>query len=256
VHDTIYPAKDPMTAFDRPLVPALVLALGIALGGALAGDGVARARLADRYVTVKGISEREARADLAIWPLHVVAADNDLSRANARLETSAATVRAFLARHQIDTTAAEVQDFSVTDAYLTQGDVGSRPPTRYVIRQTIVIRSTKPDLVLAASQRVAELVSAGVVLSSGAEYGTGGPTFIFTGLNGLKPQMIAEATARARDGAEQFARDSHSALGGIRQANQGVFEILPRDQAPGISEESQIVKTVRVVSTIDYTLRR
>ena len=44
-------------------------------------------------------------------------------------------------------------------------------------------------------------------------------------------------------------------LAGIRQANQGVFEILARDQAPGISEESQIAKTVRVVSTIDYYLR-
>jgi hypothetical protein len=67
--------------------------------------------------------------------------------------------------------------------------------------------------------------------------------------------MIAEATARAREAAEQFAHDSHSEIGGIREANQGVFEILPRDQAPGISEESQIVKTVRVVSTIDYLLR-
>ena len=63
-----------MTVFDRPLVPAIILALGVALGGAAAGSGVARSRLGDRYVTVKGISEREARADLAIWPLHLVAA--------------------------------------------------------------------------------------------------------------------------------------------------------------------------------------
>jgi hypothetical protein len=116
------------------------------------------------------------------------------------------------------------------------------------------VRSTNPDLVLAASQRVAELVSAGVVLSSG-DAGGGGPTFVFTGLNNLKPAMIAEATAQAREAAEQFARDSHSEVGGIRQASQGIFEILPRDQAPGISEESQVDKTVRVVSTIDYLLK-
>jgi hypothetical protein len=34
-----------------------------------------------------------------------------------------------------------------------------------------------------------------------------------------------------------------------------VFEILPRDQAAGITEASQIAKTVRVVSTIDYYLK-
>ena len=103
--------------------------------------------------------------------------------------------------------------------------------------------------------REGELVNAGVVLSSGAEFGGGGPTFLFRGLNQLKPEMIAEATARAREAATQFAQDSRTSLGGIRRANQGVFEILPRDQAQGITEASQIDKMVRVVSTVEYTLR-
>ena len=97
-------------------------------------------------------------------------------------------------------------------------------------------------------------MAAGVVLSSGGEYGGGGPTFIFTGLNDLKPAMIAEATARAREAAEQFARDSKSRIDGIRRANQGTFEILARDRAQGITEEGQLAKTVRVVSTVDYNL--
>jgi len=233
----------------------VILAAGIAAAGYLAGNGLARARASDRFVTVKGISEREAHADLAIWPLRVVAADNDLSRAHGQLQASVAKIRQFLARAQIDTTQSELQDFSVTDALTNQFGGGDRAGSRYVIHQTVVVRSVKPELILAASQRVAELVNAGVVLSSGGEYGSGGPTFIFTGLSKLKPQMIAEATARAREAAEQFARDSHSDVGGIRQASQGVFEILPRDQAQGISEASQIVKTVRVVSTVDYFLR-
>ena len=66
--------------------------------------------------------------------------------------------------------------------------------------------------------------------------------------------MIAEATAEARRAAEQFAKDSGSRIGSIRRANQGVFVILARDRAPGIMEESQLQKTVRVVSTIDYYL--
>jgi hypothetical protein len=236
------------------IVAAALLAAGLTLGGLLAGHGFARARAADRYVTVKGVSEREARADIAIWPLRLVAADDDLGRAHAGLQGSVDKIKAFLVRQQIDTSQLALQDFSVSDALANQYG-GERATTRYVIRQTIVVRSTQPAQVLAASQRVAELVNAGVVLSSGGEYGSGGPTFVFTGLNALKPQMIAEATARAREAAEQFARDSKSEIGGIRQANQGVFEILPRDQAAGISEESQVVKTVRVVSTVEYFLK-
>ena len=237
------------------LLPSLLLALGLAGAGLLVRDGLAHFRGGDRFVTVKGIAEREARADLAIWPLRVVAADDDLARASASLAASVQKVRAFLAQQGIDTSQLTVQDFSVSDAYANQYGGGERAGRRYVIRQTIVVRSTKPEQVLAASQRVAELVNAGVVLSSGGEYGSGGPTFVFSGLNALKPQMIAEATARAREAAQQFARDSRSDLGGIHQASQGVFEILPRDQAQGITEESQIVKTVRVVSTVEYLLK-
>ena len=238
------------------LLPAAIVALGLALAGLLAGSGFVRFRTGDRTVTVKGVAEREARADLAIWPLRIVVADDDLQRASATLEGSLGTVRRFLAAQGLDQRGDEITigEFVVTDARSTPG--GSyQPGGRYVIRQTLVVRSTHPDRVLAASQRVAELVRQGVVLTSGQEWGGGGPTFVFTQLNALKPTMIAEATARAREGAEQFARDSKSALGGIRRASQGVFEILPRDQAPGISQESQLVKTVRVVTTVEWALR-
>jgi hypothetical protein len=80
---------------------AVALALGIAVAGALAGSGFARARQADRYVTVKGISEREVRADTGLWPLRLVAADDDLSRANQQLAGSVEKLRAFLAANGI-----------------------------------------------------------------------------------------------------------------------------------------------------------
>jgi len=66
--------------------------------------------------------------------------------------------------------------------------------------------------------------------------------------------MVAQATANAREAAAQFAKDSRTALGGIRQASQGVFVILPRDQAPGVNESNQLQKIVRVVSTVQYFL--
>jgi hypothetical protein len=233
----------------------VLLALGLSLAGWFVGHGFARGRSADRYVTVKGVSEREVRANLALWPLRIVATDNDLGLAQARIAASVQQIRRFLARNRVDTAGVELQGYEVNDAYANQfrssGEVGNR----YVIRQTVMVRSEQPDVVLAASQRVGELVNAGVVLSSGGDYGSGGPTFLFTQLNTLKPQMIAEATARARESAQQFARDSRSALGGIRTASQGMFEILPRDQAPGVQEESQLVKIVRVVSTVEYFLR-
>ena len=238
------------------VLPAALLALGLLGAGAFVGANIPRLRTADRTVTVKGVAEREARADLAIWPLRLVATDDDLAAANTRLAENDRTVRAFLARQGLATgpgaTDVTVQDFTVTDARSNQGNVAEG--SRFVIRETVVVRSADVARVQAAAQRVGDLVQAGVVLSSGQEYGGGGPTFLFTKLDALKAPMIAEATAQARRAAEQFARDSRSSLGGIRSATQGYFEILPRDQAPGISQESQVVKTVRVVTTVAYGL--
>jgi hypothetical protein len=237
-----------------PSASAVAIALGLALGGGLIGRGFARGRSAEPYVEVKGLAEQEVVANLALWPLRFVATGNDLKATQAEISRESQEVFAFLRRQQIDTAGVQLQGLEVSDAFANRFQPERTGP-RYVIQQTLIVRSADPHAVLAASQRVSELVAAGVVLSSSGEFGVGGPTFVFTGLNQLKPKMIAAATANARAAADQFARDSRTSLGGIRLANQGVFVILPRDQASGVSEESQLHKTVRVVSTVQYFLR-
>lgn len=243
-----------MNASDRTAVSAAILALGLVVGGWFVGNGFARGRATDRYVEVKGLAEREVAADLALWPLRFVSADDDLGVAQAQITRATREVYAFLARHGIDTSAVQLQALEVSDAFANRFQ-GERGGTRFVIQQTVMVRSDQPRTVMAASQRVSELVKAGVVLSSSGEYGIGGPTFVFSGLNQLKPPMVKEATANARSAAQQFATDSRSALGDIRQANQGVFVILPRDQAPGVNEGGQLQKIVRVVATVQYFLK-
>jgi hypothetical protein len=238
---------------DRSVIAAAILGLGLTAGGLLIGQGFARGRSTERFVEVKGLSEREVTADLALWPLRFAASADDLAVAQTQITRSTQEVMTFLMRNGIGAAATELQNLQVSDSHTVRYQRDQGGP-RFVIEQTVMVRSDQPAIVQAASQHVSELVSAGVVLSSSGEYGIGGPTFIFNGLNALKPKMIAEATASARAAAEQFANDSKTALGGIRQANQGVFVILPRDQAPGVNEGSQLRKIVRVVSTVQYAL--
>ena len=239
---------------NRVVWGALVVALGLAVAGWFIGDGFLESRR-DRFVTVKGLSERDVEADLALWPFRIVGAADDLGAAQAEIQRSSRLVREFLARNGVDTAGAQLQGVEVTDRLAEQYGNATQVGPRYLVQQLMVVRSEDVGAVQAASQRVGELVDAGVVLRSGTGYGPVKPTFLFKELNALKPAMIAEATASAREAAQQFAEDSDSRLGGIRRANQGVFQILPRDGAPGIDESDQVDKTVRVVSTIDYYLR-
>jgi hypothetical protein len=232
-----------------------LLAIAIVVGGWFVGQGFAKGRAHDRVVTVKGVAEREVKADLALWPLQLASTDDDLSRAQTRLNDNVQKVYRFLDSNGIDASHVQLQGIRVTDMLANPYQRDGRPGARFIINQTVVVRSEDPDRVLAASAKTGELVNAGVVLSSGPEWGPGGPTFLFKRLNDLKPQMIAEATAEARKSAEQFAHDSGSRAGRIRTASQGVFVILPRDEIQGVPEQNQLFKTVRVVTTVEYLLQ-
>ena len=234
------------------LAAALVVAIGIAVAGVFVAAGLENARTGDRFVTVKGLAEREVRADLALWPLRFVATGNDLSAVQAKVSADAETVRAFLDSGGIRRDAVELQSLQVTDLYAQAYRQGPAE-NRFIVAQTLSVRTTDVDAVAGLAQRVGELVEAGVVLG-GEGHGMQGPSYLFTRLNAIKPKMIAEATAAARAAAERFAADSGGHLAGIRRARQGVFQILPRDKAPGLQESKQILKTVRVVSTLDFAL--
>lgn len=233
------------------IIPALILGLAAVISAFLIGQGLRDIKTGDRFVTVKGVAEREVQANLALWPIRFTATGDTLAQAQDQARQSRETITGFLELQAINTDTVELQRLDVTDTQANpyQNNNGGK---RFIINQTLMVRSTAIDKVRQAAQAVSDLVDSGVVLSS--DYGPGGPTYLFDNLNAIKPEMIAEATAAAREAAQQFARDAETDLGGLRRANQGVFQILPRDQAPGITEEQQPVKTVRVVSTVEYYL--
>ena len=233
------------------VVSALIIGLCAIVAASLLSQGLMGLRTADRYVTVKGMAEREVQADLALWPIRFVATGSTLDEAQNKARSSREAIMAFLKLQAIDQSAVELQRLDVTDTRANPY-AGNISEQQYIINQTLMVRSTDIERIRQAAQNVSELVDSGVVLSS--DYGPSGPTYLFNGLNDIKPAMIAEATTAARESAQQFARDAEAKLGSLRRANQGVFQILARDQAPGVSEQQQLVKTVRVVSTFDYYL--
>lgn len=237
-----------------PWSSALVLGIGLAAGGWFVGNGFYRAR-AERYVTVKGLVERNVRADLALWSISYTAAGADLNAANDKLIQDQKTVIAFAQAHGFAPGEIAVQPTTVTDTYANAAQ-NSRPDAdqRYVVKGGLQIRSIKVDRVSQASQDTGDLIKQGVAL--GENYPQA-PQYVFTRLNDIRPAMLAAATLSARGVATQFAADSHSRLGPIRRANQGVFQITGRDASGDNTngdDQSSIDKKVRLVSTVDYYL--
>jgi hypothetical protein len=231
------------------LLGAIVIGTGLGVGGWFIGSGFYGAHYGGRYVSVKGLAERDVKADLAVWSLRFVASGNELATVQETIKKETAVVNDFLRQQGIGAKAVTLQGLDVTDrdAELYSG---KGKADRYIIAKTLLVRSGAVGKIAAASQHVGTLVDRGVILASNS----GGPSFLFTRLNKIKPAMIATATRAARAAAGQFAKDSGAKLGGIRRANQGVFQILARNNAPGLNAKKQIAKTVRVVSHVQYYL--
>jgi hypothetical protein len=226
------------------VILGLSLILGLGIFGMQVVKAVKKGREFDRYLTVRGLSEREVKATLAIWPIRFSVNAGDLLALKSAMERDQGLVIAFLQESGISPNDITLGLPSVSDR-MEEETTGKKPAlSRYKGTVTIVVRSADVDVVKKAIQHIEALLDKGIALS-GAEYGDQ-PEFLFTDLNQVKPDMIREATANARASAEKFAEDSKTRVGAIRRATQGALEIEDRDKA---SPEKKII---RVVTTIDF----
>jgi hypothetical protein len=227
----------------------IILALGLIFAGASIKDGLENFRSFDRTVMMKGLAEREVQADLAIWPMAYTETGNDLTLLQERMERHGAAITSFLKRHGLKDSEIELQQVNVQDLLAQSYRNNNATSSRYIITQSYLVRTNNVDAVDKAGKDIGSLIKQGIVFTSNTA-----PTYLFTKLNEIKPDMIAEATRNAREAAKEFAQNSDAAVGDIKYASQGVFQILPRDQTYVVSEQNQRVKKVRVVSTIRFYL--
>jgi hypothetical protein len=234
---------------DRsPLAAGLLgvaVAVGLALGGWFAGNGLFRARATERVVTVRGFCEREVPADLVLWPVTFTVTADDLATLQERSDQAASRIVAFLRGTfepaEFSVAAPRIQDREAEGMMMREG----QRIARYVAEGTVAVRTGKIQAAQGAMTRSTELVKQGIPIVRRYDQST---QYLFTALDRIKPEMIAEATRDARRAAERFAADSGAHVGEIRTAQQGLFTIEDRDPF------SPEVKRVRVVTTVQYAL--
>ena len=227
------------------ITSALLIAGGLGAGGYFIGHGISHRNDSSRGISVKGLSEKEVPASVAIWMIAYSSTGNDLAEINGKLANSTEAVRDFLKSSGFDEKDIAIQPPLVRDLSLNERDKDAEPLiARYSATQSVLLRTSKVDLVKPAVAAVSKLIAAGVELSGRNE-----PDYSFDRINEIKPEMIAEATKNARIAAEQFSRDAATQLGGLRSAQQGWFQVESRDVA---TPERKIV---RVVVEVEFEVK-
>lgn len=228
-----------------------ILSIGIALGGFFPGYYYYKTHISNNTVTVKGLSEKNVTADLAIWKLKFVITGNDLRSAQQQITSQATEIKSFLEKQGFTESEISIERIETNDLMANPYRGNEANTSRFILTQTITVKSNNVDLVEQSVSQTDSLIAKGIAFDNSDGYPV---SYIFTKLNDIKPQMLADSTQNAKKAAEEFAKNSNSKVGKIHRANQGVFSILPREQSSGAYESQQINKTIRVVSTVEYWL--
>ena len=228
------------------LFSGLAIMVGLVVLGLMIPRAVSVYRSYDRTVDVKGLCEREVKADRVIWPITYKVMADDIRSIYSQLDGSVATIKDFLLSGGISEDEISVSVTSVSDKLANEYGENQRT-FRYIAKNVVTVCTDKVDLVLALMARQSELLKKGIVTESNDWENR--VEFSYEGLNDIKPEMIEIATMNAREAAQKFAKDSGSRLGKIKTANQGTFSIVDRDS------NTPYIKKIRIVTYVTYYLK-
>lgn len=228
------------------LILGVFIFIGLSALGYLLGNAAIEFKQYERSVTVKGLSEREFNADIVIWPIQFTATGNDLETIYNAIDENTSKIKAFLIKNGVNSQEVTSASPAITDKSAQQYANNPKAEFRYTAFQTVTVYSKNIEAVRAIMSKLSALGKQGIVFTGGNYQSQ--TEYTFTRLNEIKPEMIEEATRKAREVAEKFASDSQSKLGKIKKASQGQFSISDRDK------NNPHIKKVRVVTTVEYYL--
>lgn len=227
------------------MLSGLFIMIGLIVLGFMFPRAVEKNRSYDRTVNVKGLCEREVKADKVIWPIVYKVMADDVQDLYNQTSSSNDIIVDFLVSGGISPDEISVSVPKISDKLANEYG-GYDRAYRYIAKNVVTVYTDKVDDVLALMSRQSELLKKGII--TGGESWENPVEFRYEGLNDVKPEMIEEATKNAREAAQKFAKDSDSELGKIKTASQGTFTIEDRDS------NTPHIKKVRIVTSVTYYL--
>ncbi|ECQ7643290.1 SIMPL domain-containing protein [Campylobacter coli] len=228
---------------------SLFISVAVVLASVILAFGFNKAlsdfKTLERSVTVKGLSQKDVEADTLILPIKFTRSGNNLANLYEELESDKQNIIRFLEEQGVKSDEISYNSPNIIDHLSDPYSNDTQATYRYIGTANLLIYTKNIKLGKSILEKISSLGKLGIVTKI-EDYEI---EYLYTKLNEIKPQMIEEATLNARNSAIKFAQDSNSSLGKIKKASQGQFSISNRDK------NTPYIKTIRVVSTIEYYLK-
>jgi hypothetical protein len=209
-------------------------------------------------ISVTGMSETDFTSDLIVWGGSFTRDATEIKNAYSLLKQDENTIKDYLISKGMNDSNIVFSSVVMTKNYQKnydeKGNEISSTFIGYTLSENLRIESHQIDLVEKLSREITELLEKGIELNSET------PQYYYTQLNALKIDLLAKASADAKNRAETIANNSGSVLGGINKATMGVFQITGKNDNEvysygGAFNTSSKMKTASITIKIDYRLK-
>ncbi len=208
-------------------------------------------------ISVTGLAEKDFISDQIVWTGNYSRKMMDLKSAYALVKEDEGKIRVYLkekgiAENEMVFSAVTI-DKEFNNKFDAYGKQTGNEFTGYNLKQDVKVDSKNIEKVEKISREVTELIQSGI------EFNSSSPSYYYTKLSELKLDLLAKASADAKQRAETIAKNSGSSLGKIKKATMGVFQITGKNSNEdysygGVFNTSSKNKTASITTKIDYAV--
>lgn len=241
----------------RPYIKTTLICLTALLGIIILASAYKYKFQAQETIGVTGLAETDFVSDQIVWSGNYSRKMMDLKAAYAQLKTDESTIRTYLLGKGVKESELVFSAVGIEKEFNTRYDSEGRMLgtdfTGYKLMQSVSVDSRDIDKVERISREVTELIQSGI------EFNSSSPSYYYSKLSELKIDLLAKASADAKDRAQTIAKNSGSDLGKIKKATMGVFQITGQNSNEdysygGVFNTSSKNKTASITIRIDYAV--
>ncbi len=208
-------------------------------------------------ISVTGLAEKDFTSDQIVWTGNYSRKMMDLKAAYIALKEDESKIRTYLKEKGIADNEMVFSAVNLNKDFDRKTDANGREIgnefTGYNLRQDVTVDSKNIEKVEKISREVTELIQSGI------EFNSSSPSYYYTKLAELKLDLLAKASADAKQRAETIAKNSGSGLGKIKKANMGIFQITGKNSNEdysygGAFNTSAKNKTASITTKIEYAV--
>jgi hypothetical protein len=212
---------------------AIIIAIAAIICSVIFGNAFKYKFKSTETINVTGLAEKEFESDQIIWNGNYSRKSLDLKDAYTNLKTDEAKIKSYLISKGVKESELVVSAVTINKefdyTYDNNGAQKSSVFTGYNLMQTVTVDSKDLNNVEKISREVTELIQNGI------EFNSSSPLYYYSKLSELKLDLLAKASADAKQRAEIIAKNSGGSLGNVKKCNMGVFQITGQDSNENFS---------------------